>query len=80
MPNGFNYPSQGLNGGTARPVIGEQSLDYCLLFGAAAHETRLAAAFMVSDQIVCGVGQHFAGLVIGLPYIGLAWRHYNLQG
>ena len=80
MPSGFNCQSQGLNGGAARPIIGEQSLDYYLLFGAATHETRSASAFMVSYQIVRGVGQHFAGLVIGLPYIGLTWRHHNLRG
>ena len=79
MPNGFNLSSQGFHGGAARPVIGEQSLDYCLLFGAVAHEPS-SAAFMGSDKIVRGVGQHFTSLVVGLPYIGLTWRHYTLQG
>ena len=73
MPNGFNWRTranlglsvilaQGFHGGAACPIVGEQTAHYGFLLGAVTHDAR-PAAFMGLDQVVGGVGQHFASLM-----------------
>lgn len=89
MPDGFNWRARanlglsvilakGLHRGAAGPIIGKQAKDDCLLFGAITHKP-LALVLAVFNQVIGGVGQHFASMMVSLPHIGFFGCHgYSL--